>query len=436
MFTWNFQFISKTRLQEMFRQLMLDPQKGDILIRIHTAIHGEKQAVDLARFLKRTIPEAHILGTSTSAIIQNGKVIRDQCLISITQIDGGRIRTACLETIADDGTAVPAGELCESIRASVIDGDTRQIVTFLTAKYPQVSELAGESNRWFPEVAMMGGIAAYPDISRNGSTGTGFVFDENGASDHALMVASFSGKKLESCNCCVAGADAITEEAVDAEELPFLFLDDDGALRTKRKFKQGKNFRPAVIYARRIIADNRRMYERIEGFEKAETSFCYTCASRLAFYPHCVKWELSAYSNSNLSGCVTDGELTRIDGKNVYVNCCMVITVMGENPASPMYNPYVFLHTEALDADDKKILGYLTELEKKYRDGSENTMPEPLRSLVAACERRLFCSREEELPGEAAMNMDMTGSALSMYWIWPEYSRFFRRKSFRPRIRI
>ena len=48
MFTWNFQFISKARLREMFNQLMVDPKKGDILVRIHTAIHGEKEAVDLA----------------------------------------------------------------------------------------------------------------------------------------------------------------------------------------------------------------------------------------------------------------------------------------------------------------------------------------------------------------------------------------------------
>ena len=34
-------------------------------------------------------------------------------------------------------------------------------------------------------------------------------------------------------------------------------------------------------------------------------------------------------------------------------------------------------------------------------------MPEPLRSLVDACERRLFLSGDEELPGEAAMNMDI-----------------------------
>ena len=43
MFTWNFQYISKARLAESFHQLMLDSKKGDILIRIHTAIHLEDE---------------------------------------------------------------------------------------------------------------------------------------------------------------------------------------------------------------------------------------------------------------------------------------------------------------------------------------------------------------------------------------------------------
>ena len=65
MFTWNFQYISKARLAESFHQLMLDSKKGDILIRIHTAIHLEDEAVDLARFIAGLVPDAHIFGTST-----------------------------------------------------------------------------------------------------------------------------------------------------------------------------------------------------------------------------------------------------------------------------------------------------------------------------------------------------------------------------------
>ena len=98
MFTWNFQYISKTRLAEVFKQLMLDPEKGDILIRIHTAIHTEDESVELARFIAKLVPGAHIFGTSTSAVICWGRLIQNQCVISVTQMSKGHIESALLDT--------------------------------------------------------------------------------------------------------------------------------------------------------------------------------------------------------------------------------------------------------------------------------------------------------------------------------------------------
>ena len=74
MFTWNLQYISKTRLSDTLNQLMLNSRKGDIIIRIHTAIHLAEEAVELAAFIKNIIPRAHIFGTSTSAIILGGRL--------------------------------------------------------------------------------------------------------------------------------------------------------------------------------------------------------------------------------------------------------------------------------------------------------------------------------------------------------------------------
>ena len=85
-FTWNFQYISKARLAETFGQLRLSAEAGDILVRIHTAIHVEEEAVDLARFIAKLVPGAHIFGTSTSAVIGWGRLIRNQCVISVTKM--------------------------------------------------------------------------------------------------------------------------------------------------------------------------------------------------------------------------------------------------------------------------------------------------------------------------------------------------------------
>ena len=91
MFTWNLQYVSKKRLEDtLYQFLVSDGEEKDVLIRIHTAIHTAEEAVDLAAFIKGIIPNAQILGTSTSAIISEGKLIHDQCIISITQMDEGK----------------------------------------------------------------------------------------------------------------------------------------------------------------------------------------------------------------------------------------------------------------------------------------------------------------------------------------------------------
>ena len=96
MFTWNYQYISKARLATSLEQMGLQPEKGDILIRIHTAIHLQDDAVELARFIKTIVPEAKIVGTSTSAVINRGKLAMNQCVISVTQMNGGHVQTSVI----------------------------------------------------------------------------------------------------------------------------------------------------------------------------------------------------------------------------------------------------------------------------------------------------------------------------------------------------
>ena len=92
MFTWNIQYISKARLAQTLNQLMLNSQKGDVLVRIHTAIHSKEESVELAKFIKQIVPNAVVLGTSTSAIIGWGKLMRDQCVVSVTLMNGAKIK--------------------------------------------------------------------------------------------------------------------------------------------------------------------------------------------------------------------------------------------------------------------------------------------------------------------------------------------------------
>ena len=482
MFTWNFQYISKTRLAEAFQQLTLDPEKGDILVRIHTAIHLEDEAVDLARYITKLCPGVHIFGTSTSAVIGWGKLVANQCLISVTQMNGGRIRTALLPTFDQNDMPIHPDTLCHRVREAAVTDDTKLLLTFLTGKYLDVYTFVERCNDYFPGVQMIGGLANTSDISLRRFLDSGFVFNENGWTDKGILLASFSGAGVESfssyatgvqvigkevevtdtfgsCILSVDGKDAAKEYLVgvgdslknrpeltnlfpyvysetsdipimvrfsDDQSLADMFDADDPSnaqayadhagldcserrelINANHNVSVGKKLKRAFIYDRKVIADNRALFRHVENFEKAETIFGYSCIARSMIYSNCVKWELSAYRNSNLCGCITEGEIAHVNGRNTFANCSFVVSVIGESPATQEYNPYAFTHTDSLVADNQQLMTYLYEVENQFAETEHSTAADSLKTFVRDCELKLLYSENEDIPNAAALNMDI-----------------------------
>ncbi|MBO4390519.1 MAG: EAL domain-containing protein [Lachnospiraceae bacterium] len=482
MFTWNFQFISKARLADTFNQLGLNSGRGEVLIRIHTAIHEEAEAVDLAKFIKDLVPKAHIFGTSTSAVIGWGRLMQNQCVVSVTQMDEGRVRTAMVPAFnGNTELPIPPEELAQAVKDAVISEDTGLMLTFTTAKYADVYDFVDKCNDCFPGVQMIGGIANTSEISFRTFLDSGFVFDENGFSTTSVLVASLSGKELECLSGQATGTRAVGEECTitdtfgtailsigeaDAasayrrsigEELgehpeltnyfPFVYsefndipimlrytdrdnlsdlypetvpanrrfydahpgLDTVSArevLSANHNIRAGKKLKRAFICDRKIVADNRTMFQRIENFEKAETLFGYSCTARSIIYSNCIKWELSIYENSNLCGCITEGEITCVGGRNTFANCSFVVAALGEKTGTQDFNPYVFSRTESLSADNRPLVEYLINTESRLQDKNFDA-PESLRTFVRECERFLMYQEQDDIPNEASLNMDI-----------------------------
>ncbi len=481
MFTWNYQYISKARLESALKQLMLQTEKGDILIRIHTAIHLEDEAVELARFIKTIVPAAKIVGTSTSAVISRGKLLMNQCIISVTQMDGGHVQTTIIPT-RDEETGLPitVDNVCHTAQSRVLSEDTKLILTFLAGNYLDIQSMVERSNECKPGIQMIGGIVNASEIGQQKECKAGFVFDEYGWTSSGLLMAAIGGEKVESFSTYATGVQAIGEEyeitdafgncilglgGIDASKeyctgigealhnrpelanlfplvysdmpdipvpiryvenvsLAEMFPEEDPAnaklfagrpdldkntkkdyIVTNHSVTAGRKFRRAFIYDRKIISDNRVMFNHIENFEKAETIFGYAGAARLLIYSNCAKWELSAYENSNICGCVTEGEIVFANERNTLADCAFAVSVIGEKSQTQECNPYAFSHTDSLAADNQALLGYLMEIESYAGTGSNRSSS--MRSFVRDCELKLFYSENDDIPNEAAMNMDI-----------------------------
>ena len=451
MFTWNLQFVSKKRLEDTLKQLMIgNREQNSILIRIHTAIHTAEEAVDLAAFIKKIIPNARILGTSTSAVINGGKLIHDRCVISITQMDEGSVLTARfpLQEAGSD-RMVSAESLCAGAAELLLRNNTKLMIAFFPEEYRDIERFVEISNERMPAVQMIGGVTDRNDIIGD----AGFVFDENGWSDREMIMAALNGDALESSTGFATGVqvvgdlheitkvrgdhmleidgkpaaefihDGIGEEictkteigyyfplaySFDGIEVPFVigYYGDDG-IGANHNVTAGRKIRRGFFYDRKIIADDRSLFSRVESFEKGEVIFSYACKDRFRFYPNSVKWELSAYENSNIFGCLTQGEISTVEGRNVFTNCAFVLAVAGENPAAQPLNPYVFSHTETLAEDNQTLIGYLMDAACVSSQDADVVMKESMRSFVENCKQMLLYTEKDNIANEAALHMDV-----------------------------
>ena len=482
MFTWNFQHISKSRLADTFRQLKLEQSGGDVLCRIHTATHLPDEAVDLAKYIKELVPDVKIFGTSTSAIISNGKLLPDQCLISITQMKYGHINTARFSIIKDTNEYVLPDEMCQRVKDEVIGDNTKLLLTFLTVKCNDVYSFVEKSNTYFPGIKMLGGLADGPRSNLNVIPDNSFVFDENGWSDEGIIFAAIDGEELECNSLYATGVESIGKEmevtdtfsrailkldGKDAAQFyisgigkdikredditnlfPFVYSDapefpiyvdynesrsledsfprDNPScapyyeshpllltsekkpyIRANHHVEVGKKLKRAFIYDKKIISDNRALFRKIESLAKVESMFAYSCILRSTIYSNCVKWELSAYENSNMSGCITYGEIVNDEGINRFVNGSFVVAVMGEEPMNQLFNPFAFQHAEALSIDNKRLLKYLTTVEKRAEEEADSETVEVLKTFARECENKILFSEKVNVPNEAALNLDI-----------------------------
>ncbi len=455
MITWNLPYLSNGNFREAIRRLQLDGERRDVLVRIHTAVHRAEEAVELAAYVKELIPGAKIFGTTTATIIHRGRLLQNQCIISITMPDEGAIHTQMIDTVDKEGNAIAADALAKHLGESVDPENTSFVLTFSTANYYDINRFVEACNDTMPGVKMIGGLSAVPQSAIGAFEHTGFVFDETGATNRAILTAVVEGKPEHSIVRYVTGAEAYGETRAvdeadgneiistggrnaaerflsyvgsrlkdepelgnlfpyvyaDAPDIPYILMyreeDGEGHVYANHNVVPGKKVRRALIYDRKIEVHSRRMYSDIEKFEYAQTIFAYGCFARLSLYPNSSRWELSPYEETDICGCITAGEIVNDRGKNYFANCALTLCVAGETKKKAKLNEYPFRYTESLFKDNEPLLNYLIYLEEEGHLGHETDMEESSRRLLKAFGEKLLTEETDRISNMASLMRDM-----------------------------
>jgi len=456
MITWNMLYLSNGNLKESIHRLQLEDETSDILVRIHTSIHQKEEAVELAKFVKSLIPTAKIFGTSTSAVIYRGRTLYDHCVISITKMEkDNRIQTALLETYDNTNHPIAPMTLARKVKDTILSENSDILLTFITRMYRDVYLFINECNQIFPQVKMIGGLANMPESSLEVFEQSGFVFNEERCSEKAIILASIAGENIHSIasyatgvesfgsdikinqtdgNCIVElnhhpapkyfcdSVGSILKDDLELSNLfPYVYTHaknipifvryscDDGIekLSANHNVLEGNSVRRAFIYDKKIEIDNRKLFRTIEKFEYCETLFSYSCSARAALYPNSVKWELSPYEDTNICGCITEGEILHSDGRNMFANCAFVLCAVGESPKHQILNSYPFNHTDNLFKDNEKLLQYLMTAEIKYHLHDNTYNAESIESIVKHYEQKLMYEELDQISNMSSLMRDI-----------------------------
>lgn len=387
-------YTSENGFKEFLYANKIDPN-NEYLVRIHTCTHDCEDIPQFIQTIKKFIPNCKIAGSSTSAIIFKGKVMREKCLISITEFDNASVETRLVSLVDGDGVFYSGEALADNLCGDCINEGSVFMLAFVAPAYMYIGDFVDCISERFSDIQMLGGIvnhreSEYPDFHGMKS----FVFTESDIALVGMATAVINSKKLtvnseviyvtqqvgktytvtESDGTIIRkvdGRDAVEwysdvtginlsdyNDEEDLSELSssmFPMVKKDygnipwviGYSPQSSKYSVFPDEKNPVLYSVGKLEEGQSfniayssMQHTIEVCENvcdklqyvpSDVIFAYSCISRMLMFKNCADWEFMPFKNTNLSGAVMIGEIGKSEGANRFCNYTTVIASLAES---------------------------------------------------------------------------------------------------------
>lgn len=413
-----FIYSSDQRFEELISANELSP-KNEYLIRIHTCIHNVRTIRPFINKVLSYLPNAKIVGSSTSGVIFNGEIVTDCCLISISEFENSSVETAVSILNDDSGNDLDGNIVADKIAEKLINPNTRFMLAFAARTFIKIEDFIERFNVRYPDIQIIGGVANTPDIPvMDLNIVESFVFNEKGIYQNSVVCAAITSKKLSVFSDVIYVTEPVGEthkitqvdgniirtiDGVDTvkwyEELlgiclndeenyniPVLFplvksdrnnvpwalfyspqdennsismLEPDPLMYVLSEAKVGSEVKIAYTSVQKTIEVCENVCENLNK-RPAEALFGYSCVSRQHIFTNCAKWELMPFSKTNLCGALVAGEFVNIDNINRYSSYSFTIAALAENECYPKINTSVLRENyDELTNNNESIIEYL-----------------------------------------------------------------------------
>ena len=160
--TYNHLFKSLDHFNDFLDGIRVDKNKK-VLVRIHSSIHTMDMMEQIACHIKNSLPDAVIIGCSTSQVICEGKIVQKGCLISISEFENCDIRIGMFGCEDQNGKEKTGEILSREVSEKLVKGDGGLMLVFFPLSYYKTAKFVKNMNELNDNLKMIGGVSYVAD---------------------------------------------------------------------------------------------------------------------------------------------------------------------------------------------------------------------------------------------------------------------------------
>lgn len=413
--TYNHLFETVENFNVFLDGIELDRSR-QVLLRVHSNIHTADMMEELAAELKEILPNAVMIGCSTSHVICEGKILQGACLLSLTIFEGCEIRIGMFDCELEKGMEKDGEALAREASEELVKGDKGLMLTFFPLSYYKTAKFVEYMDRMNEGLNMIGGVAYVADGAHSEAGEKAYVLGQTETSVSKMAAVMLVSPKLSIYQNVICGAESVGrsyevtkvhghfvdeiedtdaaiwyQEMLGREELEkdstlagiFPLVQEETQIAynvvyepadilpepwksEKRdrvnlfsEISAGMKFGLGYFAPQRVVDQLSAAYEEL-GEAPVETLFAYDCLSRMWMLHDCATWEVGQFYTTNISGAVMAGEIGNLKGKNLYGNATFMIAGISENENARLILKEKGLRdVSGLQHENMQIINYL-----------------------------------------------------------------------------
>ncbi|WP_297441630.1 GGDEF domain-containing protein [Sulfurimonas sp.] len=153
-----------------------------IFIQIFSGVTSPDYFMNISRMLKEKLPQANIIGTTTSGEISDGEMLEESAVISFSIFESSRV----VSKFYNFDTAFNL----QDIKEDLIFDDTKAMIIFSDGLKSDAERLLKDIYKIKPEIIIAGGRATDKEFKQT------YVFSDEEFSDDGCVIATISGSNL------------------------------------------------------------------------------------------------------------------------------------------------------------------------------------------------------------------------------------------------